>query len=393
MGRVVSPAPNPLSSKRVVPALVASYDMHGRAVGLFYTQPTGQKKVYHINRYIALFALVRAWTFGKTARYLMTCNVGRSTGFNPPPPPPTKVTLSYQTSLERGKSGRRRERERGGGGRASVNTLVCPSHRPFSIASVLCDVGICESFSLPSPDTRPAVMVIGHQGEMRPLYGQDVGPWPDRPRHTWSVPLPCGHSCRLRSGDLNSRTSRHQTYRVKAVWNCVIADVDDISFSLSADAEREFTQSLHHDKSAPSWLLLVHEWEVLPWLLSVHEWEVFPWLLLVREWEVLPWLLLVREWEVLPWLLLVHEWEVLPWLLLVHEWRGPSVVAFGPRMRGPSVVAFGPRMRGPSRGCFWSTNNRSFRLMHSCPDTVLTAVDHIEIHPHSSCGDLSITLP
>ena len=25
-----------------VPALVASYDMHGRAVGLFYTQPTGQ---------------------------------------------------------------------------------------------------------------------------------------------------------------------------------------------------------------------------------------------------------------------------------------------------------------------------------------------------------------
>ena len=41
MGRVVSPTPTPLSSGLVVPALVASYDMHGRAVGLFYTQPTG----------------------------------------------------------------------------------------------------------------------------------------------------------------------------------------------------------------------------------------------------------------------------------------------------------------------------------------------------------------
>ena len=41
MGRIVSPTPTPLSSGRVVPALVASYDMHGRAVGLFYTQPTG----------------------------------------------------------------------------------------------------------------------------------------------------------------------------------------------------------------------------------------------------------------------------------------------------------------------------------------------------------------
>ena len=40
MGRVVSPTPTPLSSGRVVPALVASYDMHGRAVGLFCTQPT-----------------------------------------------------------------------------------------------------------------------------------------------------------------------------------------------------------------------------------------------------------------------------------------------------------------------------------------------------------------
>ena len=39
MGRVVSPTPTILSSRRVGPALVASYNM---AVGLFYTQPTGQ---------------------------------------------------------------------------------------------------------------------------------------------------------------------------------------------------------------------------------------------------------------------------------------------------------------------------------------------------------------
>ena len=45
MGRVVSPTPTPLSSGRVVPALVASYDMHGRAVGLFYTQPAGQTEI------------------------------------------------------------------------------------------------------------------------------------------------------------------------------------------------------------------------------------------------------------------------------------------------------------------------------------------------------------
>ena len=44
MGRVVSPTPTPLSSGQVVPALVASYDMHGRVVGLFYTQPTGQNR-------------------------------------------------------------------------------------------------------------------------------------------------------------------------------------------------------------------------------------------------------------------------------------------------------------------------------------------------------------
>ena len=59
MGRVVSPTPTPLSSGRVVPALVASYDMHGRAVGLFYTQPTGQK-TSHINPLKTLSA-----TFGQ----------------------------------------------------------------------------------------------------------------------------------------------------------------------------------------------------------------------------------------------------------------------------------------------------------------------------------------
>ena len=47
MGRVVSPTPTPLSSGRVGPALVASYDMHGRAVGLFYTQPTGQLSMFN----------------------------------------------------------------------------------------------------------------------------------------------------------------------------------------------------------------------------------------------------------------------------------------------------------------------------------------------------------
>ena len=47
MVRVVSPTPTPLSSGRVGPALVASYDMHGRAVGLFYTQPTGRIDRYN----------------------------------------------------------------------------------------------------------------------------------------------------------------------------------------------------------------------------------------------------------------------------------------------------------------------------------------------------------
>ena len=34
------PIPTPFSTEGVVPALVTSYDMHGRAVGLFHTQPT-----------------------------------------------------------------------------------------------------------------------------------------------------------------------------------------------------------------------------------------------------------------------------------------------------------------------------------------------------------------
>ena len=34
------PTPTPFSTGGVVPALVASYDMHDGAVGLFHTQPT-----------------------------------------------------------------------------------------------------------------------------------------------------------------------------------------------------------------------------------------------------------------------------------------------------------------------------------------------------------------
>ena len=44
-GRVVSPTQTPVSSWRVGPALVASYDMHGRAVDIFYAQPTGHKQI------------------------------------------------------------------------------------------------------------------------------------------------------------------------------------------------------------------------------------------------------------------------------------------------------------------------------------------------------------
>ena len=59
MGRVVSPTPTPLSSGRVVPALVASYDMHGRAVGLFYTQPTGQRKTWRtVNAHFFFFFFI-----------------------------------------------------------------------------------------------------------------------------------------------------------------------------------------------------------------------------------------------------------------------------------------------------------------------------------------------
>ena len=58
MGRVVSPTPTPLSSGRVVPALVTSYDIHGRAAGLFYTQPTGQGGVHCIGEICHMFLFV-----------------------------------------------------------------------------------------------------------------------------------------------------------------------------------------------------------------------------------------------------------------------------------------------------------------------------------------------
>ena len=54
MGRVVSPTPTPLSSGRAVPALIASYDMHGRAVGLLYTQPTGQPASWDVNNHMRM---------------------------------------------------------------------------------------------------------------------------------------------------------------------------------------------------------------------------------------------------------------------------------------------------------------------------------------------------
>ena len=63
MGRVVSPTPTPLSSGRVVPAFVASYDMHGRAVGLFYTQPTGQLNSAD-NRKISVIIETLLYVFG-----------------------------------------------------------------------------------------------------------------------------------------------------------------------------------------------------------------------------------------------------------------------------------------------------------------------------------------
>ena len=42
MGRVVSPTPTPLSLGRVVPALVASYNIHGRAGQGVYSIPNPQ---------------------------------------------------------------------------------------------------------------------------------------------------------------------------------------------------------------------------------------------------------------------------------------------------------------------------------------------------------------
>ena len=49
---------------KVGPALVASYDMHGRAVGLFYTQPTGhlfivsQNSIHHLSSLPSFLSLI-----------------------------------------------------------------------------------------------------------------------------------------------------------------------------------------------------------------------------------------------------------------------------------------------------------------------------------------------
>ena len=64
VGRVVSPTPTPLSSGRVVPALVASYDMHGRAVGLFYTQPTGLRLPVGDHKASVVCVRMFAWVKG-----------------------------------------------------------------------------------------------------------------------------------------------------------------------------------------------------------------------------------------------------------------------------------------------------------------------------------------
>ena len=74
MGRVVSPTPTPLSSGRVVPALVASYDMHGRAVGLFYTQPTGQRS--RIGSLLALLAYEYPGEYGLTGKAFVCSDYG-----------------------------------------------------------------------------------------------------------------------------------------------------------------------------------------------------------------------------------------------------------------------------------------------------------------------------
>ena len=72
MGRVVSPTPTPLPSGRVVPALVASYDMHGRAVGLFYTQPTGQGSFNTTVKPVLLYGAETWRTMAATLKKIQT---------------------------------------------------------------------------------------------------------------------------------------------------------------------------------------------------------------------------------------------------------------------------------------------------------------------------------
>ena len=79
MGRVVSPTPTPLSSGRVVPALVASYDMHGRAVGLFYTQPTGQNSWTTVYIKSSVTSLRSAYTVPENSNGLV--KIGLSSDF------------------------------------------------------------------------------------------------------------------------------------------------------------------------------------------------------------------------------------------------------------------------------------------------------------------------
>ena len=68
------PTPTPLCCARVVPVFVASYDMHCRAVGLFYTQPTGHLWYWHqIKFWIAIFRHLMILTSDKIQWELFFC--------------------------------------------------------------------------------------------------------------------------------------------------------------------------------------------------------------------------------------------------------------------------------------------------------------------------------
>ena len=108
MGRVVSPTPTPLSSGQVVPALVASYDMHGRAVGLFYTQPTGQGGQYIVHKFTMVvgesFQVLKRLVYSVSAR-LSSGPLGSrpharlkagTPGEAPTPAPTTKIPSPQQ---------------------------------------------------------------------------------------------------------------------------------------------------------------------------------------------------------------------------------------------------------------------------------------------------------